>query len=386
MSYTLGNFTTTDWADGEDGWKAGVDGNWKSIDWYKVKSVKKMIATVLDLPLTPSNGDAYMIGGLEVRRWNANTTTWDIISINPTANFLFYDEFTANFYSWVATVITVQLVTVLNTDGDMLIYNAGLQRLAIGNQYDILQVSSLGFPEWVANPTRSLKIRRPSFKRDLTVDTDIIVPASLTSPQTVKIGNEFYTNTTDRTIDATTLGRNGLDVGALAVATPYYVYAIPPLSGTTFDLVLSADDPNTGPTGFPDWSYLGSTVTNGSSVFELFRFVNGRFQANGTNNTPITVIAATPYVLPISTIAHSVQLRLTWAVCDSVGADCSLGPTATDLNLYSQGTSTTESEIAVTFGEVIIETPQTIYASLTNSLDEVNANVFGWSECPEDFN
>jgi hypothetical protein len=46
-------------------------------------------------------------------------------------------------------------VTELTTDGDLLYYNSGLDRLGIGLEGQILQVSSLGFPEWADAPSVS---------------------------------------------------------------------------------------------------------------------------------------------------------------------------------------------------------------------------------------
>jgi hypothetical protein len=46
-------------------------------------------------------------------------------------------------------------VDELTTDGDLLYYNSGLDRLGIGLEGQILQVSSLGFPEWADAPSVS---------------------------------------------------------------------------------------------------------------------------------------------------------------------------------------------------------------------------------------
>ena len=79
----------------------------------------------------------------------------------------------------------------------------------------------------------------------------------------------------------TASGRNGLDTGAVAANTPYYLYAIPPTSGRTFDPVASVTAPTTGPTGFPKWSYVGACATDsGAASFIGFKASNGFYLAN----------------------------------------------------------------------------------------------------------
>lgn len=98
MAYTLPNGITTDWIAHEDGWLAAVNRNWKVIDWATTRWIKQQIPNVGALPASPANGDAYMIAGIDVYRWNQNTTSYDIFPLDGA--FLFYDQFLADFFKW----------------------------------------------------------------------------------------------------------------------------------------------------------------------------------------------------------------------------------------------------------------------------------------------
>jgi len=98
MAYTLPNGLATDWSLHAKDWKPGTDRNWKVTDFFIRPWIKKQIDDTGDLPGSPANGDAYLINGTEVHRWNANTSSYDVFILDGA--FIFYDEFNDSYYSW----------------------------------------------------------------------------------------------------------------------------------------------------------------------------------------------------------------------------------------------------------------------------------------------
>lgn len=110
--YPLKNETQTDWKLHDDTWKTGVDKNWKIIDWRGTKWVKSVEPDSSTLPLTPADGDAFMVLNVnQVWVWNNHTVVWD--KINLLVPFVFYDEALDNYFSWKAGVISSFLGDVI---------------------------------------------------------------------------------------------------------------------------------------------------------------------------------------------------------------------------------------------------------------------------------
>ena len=118
---------------------------------------------------------------------------------------------------------------------------------------------------------------KPSHRHDTTTTLDNVdIDAAATSPKVAIIDGKLYARTTQLNVDVGASGRNGLDTGAAALNTVYYLYAIPPTSGRTFDAVFSVTSPSGGgPTGFSSWSYLGA-VLRGGTAFHDYVFSQGR--------------------------------------------------------------------------------------------------------------
>lgn len=385
-NYTLPNGITTDWDAHSDDYKTGTDRNWKVTDWKLVPWVKKQIATVGDLPGGPANGDAYLIGGTEVHRWNSNTSSYDVFVL--TGAFRFYDEFLDTYYNWTFGTIEADGNTVLNTNGDMLYYDSGLQRLPKGNELDVVQYVG-GLPTTQRLPLYDLRIKRPSFKFQST--TEIVIPATVTSPTRVKILDNFYKSTSNKVLDITDSGRGGLTTGSVAANTVYYLYAIPPVSGDDYDIVIDENDPSVGPTAFVGfdplngYSYIGSFKTDAGALLVSFTYSNGFFLHSGDMEA-ITVSDSTidDFDINISVLASSAYFRGICTALDAAGDNLNLGPNADDVNQY-MNTADTSGHSAVCFFFVPIQTPSTIFGSTTDDADSFEVMCWGWVECPEDY-
>lgn len=233
----------------------------------------------------------------------------------------------------------------------------------------------------------SIKLPRPAYCSKLTDTSQVIVPASTQRPAIVKIGNAIYTNTSTATMDLDTAGRNGLDTGAKAGDTVYYLYAIPPTSGTTFDLVCSVTNPQTGPTGFASFSYLGAFVTQSGSTIADFNCANGIMLSSGTVGVTVTSASVNSFALKIPYGAYAVYLRSSFTTINAVGDQILLGSSAADVSVRHSATSATVGNNSVMFSWVTVSqaVTETIYAGLTSNGDDADLVVFGWMERPEDF-
>lgn len=109
--YTLKNGVQTDWTLHDSTWKKGVDENWKLIDWRLAPSVNEVITAILDLPVSPADGDAYLIlDENQVWVWNDHITDFTRIDLsNP---FIFYNEDAAVWYQWISGVASPLSVSV----------------------------------------------------------------------------------------------------------------------------------------------------------------------------------------------------------------------------------------------------------------------------------
>jgi hypothetical protein len=127
--------------------------------------------------------------------------------------------------------------------------------------------SGLFFNPVNGNVQYQARIKRPSFS--YYDSFNVQVPSTTANPSVVLIGGEYRFNTETAYAGFKTVGRNGIDVGAVAVSTIY----------PHFDLIISAQNPLTGPTGFEYWSYIGAFATQVSAA-TIIPFVssNGRFQ------------------------------------------------------------------------------------------------------------
>ncbi|HQK38765.1 MAG TPA: hypothetical protein PLO52_01460 [Flavobacterium alvei] len=389
MAYTLPNGITTDWALHDNTYKPGTDRNGKVTDFFLIPWVKKQIAVVGDLPGSPTNGDAYMIGGTEVRRWNANTSSYDIFIL--TGAFIFYDQFLDTYFTWTFGSIESRDNSVLNQPGDMLYFDGSLQRLASGNDFDVLQYVG-GLPTAARLPLYDLRIKRPSFTRNGTDTQKIVIPASVSNPSRVKIGDKFYVSTTNKILNFLTSGRNGITTGTITLETAYYLYAIPPVSGNDYDIVIDLNDPTIGPTAFTGfdpldgWSYIGSFATNSTTEVPWFTYSDGIFAALGiTPSFNVDSTTTTALVLAnVSAVAKEVQLQGEFTALDTSYNNLNFGSNAVDITQFMNASDTAAHSPVLNFW-VTIQTPQTVYANVTGATTVCRMFVWGWRECPTDF-
>ena len=174
-------------------------------------------------------------------------------------------------------------------------------------------------------------------------------------------------------INAATTGANGLDTGALAATTWYYVWVIDNGTTTAGLLSLSATAP-TLPSGYVYGCRWGAVKTDGSSI--LFRTLQKGAKANwvvtastNTSTLPLilsgagtTTVATLPFVPPTAT-------QLSFSVAQSYINGCTLNPNST----YGVLTSATNPAYVSVSGQPGISSS---YSSIPATFTLESTNVY----------
>lgn len=222
-----------------------------------------------------------------------------------------------------------------------------------------------------------------------TTGVTVTVPGSTDSPAVVFIDGKIYANTSDETCVLSGSGRSGLDTGTIAANTPYYLYAIPATSGRGFDVVASAADPTTGPTGFGSWSYIGSCATYYSAATIY------RFQSTGGKLVTVGISTDNETGGTSGYVSHTISnmpLTVKIAYMRMVG-DCGTGGSKTD-DIYLSGDNVNyhlrlrwidSGTTLYTKGWVPIYTPQTVYISADSANFDPYVGLCGWQENPMEY-
>jgi hypothetical protein len=224
---------------------------------------------------------------------------------------------------------------------------------------------------------------RPGYKSITADSSQLIVTASSSKPAVVKIDGKIYANVSDKTLDLDTAGRNGLDTGTKAASTVYYLYAIPPTSGFTFDVVCSVNDPDTGPSGFSAYSYLGGFITGTSSAIIEFVASDGLVMLSINITADVNFNSSTPtlktFLIPVTAIC--LYARSTWAAVNAITDTLTCGASTTSGQGRHRATSTTVNNNGFAYWWCPILTPQQISGDVTTSTtDSINVKVMGWQE------
>lgn len=231
--------------------------------------------------------------------------------------------------------------------------------------------------------------RKPGYRANPSDTSQVIVPASSAAPAVVVIDGKLYANTSNATLDLDTAGRNGLDTGAKAATTPYYLYAIPAASGRTFDLVCSVTAPSgAGPTGFSSWSYIGAfSTSSGVTSIDPFYSANGQYFADNeiinVNHTGTTG-QTSKTLTNLPTTAKAAWGFMTINGATAATAARVMGNNVSNNNgIYQVNVSASAANAAL--GYVPIFTANTIYLQLETAGNTVNFYLLGWVEDPMEF-
>jgi len=194
-----------------------------------------------------------------------------------------------------------------------------------------------------------------------------------------------YRHTGTLTVDLTVSGRGGLDTGSEAVSTPYYIYLVPDVAGTGLSAVASASDPDTGPTGFSVWKYIGAILNINTGDIKPFvqvgNTVNLSGYAGGYSATTVSAFGWTALNLSafLPATAKTVELFMSIQTNSGVWGNYYAGGKSG----YDDMVQSTEGDDTKTASFVSgITTPQTVYHQLTfgagSTANQLKLYVSGW--------
>lgn len=185
---------------------------------------------------------------------------------------------------------------------------------------------------------------------------------------------------------------NGLDTGTEAVSTWYYLYAVPKAADTTkYVLRASINVPETGPSGYTAYRYLGAFYNNSAGNIVGFKQCGNRFTYIARQiieNTPASDVAAVSVsiaaVVPATAFSANLFLHLqgaasSWGYC-YLWYDGQQGSEATRFSeaWYSAGWEHDYVEI-----EMPVSSGRNVYRKRTYGAATLNIyefGCFGWSD------
>jgi len=208
-------------------------------------------------------------------------------------------------------------------------------------------------------------------------------------PACIQINGKLYVNYGNVTCNLAVNGLNGLDTGALALNTTYYMYAVP--NGDQFGLVASITPPTgAGPTGFTNtWTYLGAFVTEAASANLIpFRHSAGRYLTNKAIQTVANTTAIVPTSFNVTRCPAWVcelhlDVRFFGTVINSVGRISSINDVAAN-NMSIMNPTAGAAGINRHQGTIPIIDPNAgipriwVWSSVATATTQVDLN--GWTE------
>jgi hypothetical protein len=161
--------------------------------------------------------------------------------------------------------------------------------------------------------------------------TTITMATTYLGKQTrISVGGQQYLYSSVITINFATTGINGLDTGAIAANSLYYIYSVQ--TSNTPGLVASLAAPTTGPTGFTAWKEVGRcrTVFGSATLAAITNKLGGTSQNSSVTQwvsyTPTgTWTANTTYTGKWSRVGESMDLEIL--------VTCSGAPTVASLKV-----------------------------------------------------
>jgi hypothetical protein len=185
----------------------------------------------------------------------------------------------------------------------------------------------------------------------------------------------------------------GLDTGSEAVSTWYYLYLVPD-SGTPSSLAVrgSVNGPETGPTGYTSYFYIGAVRNDASGNLKEFAQSGTRFDY-WPQIAVYAVVADSPFTLAALDISSAVPVTADrYSASVKLGASANgdvylywLSPTASTKNYRQTQNQINVSGLTQQEIEVALFTPQTVYHQLeriagTGVIGYIEHQIGGWND------
>lgn len=201
---------------------------------------------------------------------------------------------------------------------------------------------------------------------------DVAVGSILDSSKTFQLNLDVAV-----TIDASVVGLNGIDTGALAASTLYKVFLVAdPQSYNVTGAIISASSIPVLPYGYGAYALIGYVATGAGSTFLKGYWTDDKsslrtFMYDAPQATAITAGNATSYTaIDLSTLVPAVANT-------PVFVDSALTPSAASQTLKLQPAAGTGDAVTITgqVNAVIVSSQSLVMATLASGLPKVNYKV-----------
>lgn len=231
----------------------------------------------------------------------------------------------------------------------------------------------------------NLRVKRPRYYVATSGGATVTVPASSSIPVLFSVNDELLEATSNLTCDLSTSGVGGLDTGSVAANTCYYLYGVSNAGSAA--LIASASDPDTGPSGYTAWTYLGAMPTEeGAATFKNFNACNGTYIADREyeSHSTSTGSAASQVFSGLPSTARFAYFQVTYSGTSVGTAGIISGSNSGSPDPLAQYLQVSGTSIH-THGWVPIWTSQTVYLDSGSASNTLDAELVGFMEDPTEY-
>lgn len=270
---------------------------------------------------------------------------------------------------WFAVLADGVVAVTIDPNASELI-NGATTLVIPKDHFALVWCDGTGFYAWVSH--RNLGLTNNQAVDELVIKTDAASPLSkvIVTAAYISIDGVVVENF-NKTADITVSGAGGLDTGAEAASTWYYIHAIAKDDGTEHVLLSLSPTAPTLPSGYTRFRAVGLVRNNASSNFLRF-FQKGKkvHYLEDTQVSPLRILTAgqattftnvdASAVIPLSavraelhvavSISHSVVGAAFWAV---------IGDNQHDTTVKNVAVATVQVSGVTTGGDVVMDTPYT---------------------------
>ncbi len=231
-----------------------------------------------------------------------------------------------------------------------------------------------------------IRIHRPGYRSVST--TTIAINGTATNPIVFKFGSDLVTSEKNLYCNISQNGVGGLRDGLTASASSiYYLYGV--RDGSGIGLVADTKDPNTGPSGYTDWTYIGAFATNASSNVVKFISSRGFFRSaeNMFESAAINTLQPSATKATVSPCPTTIQFHYGYVIADGGTQDAWSNVFPTDVASGTGIEARIQTNNATNEQEGVIPalSGTDVYLAVSNSSNTSKFVSLGWIEDPMEY-